>query len=293
MTRLAFIGAGTVGSALAISLYGRGYRVAGIGSRSLVSAQRLGDRLPGARVFADIQDAASAAALAFLPVPDDAIEGVAASLRWRPAQAVVHCSGSLSLDVLEAARRQGAIVGAIHPLQTFASVENAIQNLPGSAFALETEDDVLLAELEGIAHALRGHPIRLGPGDKVLYHASAVLACNYLVTLMQMATDLWAEFDVPRHEATLSLMPLLRGTLSNLEKVGLPNCLTGPIARGDVGTVRKHVQALEQRAPGLLRPYRELGLQTIPVALAKGKLSEEAAAALRTLLGDPVEARRT
>ncbi|MCL4370363.1 MAG: DUF2520 domain-containing protein [Chloroflexi bacterium] len=285
MRSIGFIGAGTVGSALAISLHRRDYPVVALASRSLASAQRLGQSLPDARVFANPQDAASAADFVFLTVPDDAIASVATSLRWRPGQAALHCSGSLSLDVLDAASRQGASVGAIHPLQTFASVENAIQNLPGSTFALETLDEGLMAELEGIARALDGEWIHLGPGDKVLYHASAVLACNYFVTLVKLATDLWQDFGVSPDQATGALMPLLRGTVSNIEKVGLPNCLTGPIARGDVGTIEKHIDALAARAPETLRAYQEMGRQTIPIALAKGKLSPEAAAVLIDLLG--------
>jgi predicted short-subunit dehydrogenase-like oxidoreductase (DUF2520 family) len=79
-------------------------------------------------------------------------------------------------------------------------------------------------------------------------------------------------------------MPLLRGTLSNIERVGLPDCLTGPIARGDLGTIEKHLQALEEKAPALLSSYRELGLQTIPIAEAKGKITTERAEALKALL---------
>ncbi len=291
MRSLAFIGAGTVGSALAISLTERGYTVAAVASRRLASSRRLGERLPGTAVYEAPQSAAGAASLVFLTVPDDAIATVAGELQWRPGQAVVHCSGSLSLDVLDAPRRQGATVGAIHPLQTFASVENAIQNLHGSTFAIETEDPELRSELEGIALALEGHAIRLGPGDKVLYHASAVLACNYLVTLVKLAADLWQDFGVPSDQSIPALMPLLRGTLSNLEKVGLPNCLTGPIARGDVGTVRKHIAALAVQHPGILQTYRDLGRQTVPIALAKGRLNEAAAASLQQILADPSQAK--
>ena len=102
--------------------------------------------------------------------------------------------------------------------------------------------------------------------------------------MTKIATDLWKTFDVSTPEATRALMPLLRGTLNNIENVGLPNCLTGPIARGDTGTVKKHLAALEKSAPALLSTYRELGLQTVPIAVDKGKIDAGKAEELRSLL---------
>jgi predicted short-subunit dehydrogenase-like oxidoreductase (DUF2520 family) len=111
-----------------------------------------------------------------------------------------------------------------------------------------------------------------------------VFASNYLVTLVKMATDLWKTFTIPTDQATKALLPLLRGTLHNIETIGMPDCLTGPIARGDAGTVSKHLQELHEKAPSLLFPYKELGLQTIPVALAKGTINEKQAEDLALIL---------
>ena len=122
-----------------------------------------------------------------------------------------------------------------------------------------------------------GHWIKLKAGDKVAYHAAAVFASNYLVTLVKMATDLWQTFSIPTDQATKALLPLIRGTLHNIETIGIPHCLTGPIARGDTGTVDKHLKTLQEKAPALLFPYKELGLQTIPIALAKGKINRKQA----------------
>jgi predicted short-subunit dehydrogenase-like oxidoreductase (DUF2520 family) len=239
--------------------------------------------VPGCQAHDEKQAVADAAELVFITTPDDAIPVVAAELGWHPGQSVVHCSGADSLDTLEPASKAGARVGGFHPLQTFASVDHAIENLPGSTFALETEGE-LLDTLRDMATALDGNSIQLGAGDKVLYHAAAVLACNYLVALVKLSTDLWKIFDVPAAEAVRALMPLLRGTLNNVENVGLPDCLTGPIARGDLGTIRKHLAALERSAPSLLAPYREMGKQTVPIALAKGKIDEERADEMLRLL---------
>jgi len=283
MLDVGFIGAGTVGTALAIRLSARGYPVVAAASRTYASAVKLARSIPGCQALTSLQGVADVADLVFITTPDDAIGQVVGRMRWRQGQSVVHCSGADSTEVLEPARVLGARVGAFHPLQTFASVQQAIDNLTGSTFAVEAEEP-LRSTLKGMAEALEGHWIELRANDKVLYHASAVIACNYLVTLVKLATDLWQNFGVPREEAVKSLMPLLQGTLNNLETIGIPNALTGPIARGDVGTVRKHLDALDQTAPSVVTAYRELGLQTVAVALAKGKIDEARAKEMRTLL---------
>jgi len=182
-------------------------------------------------------------------------------------------------------------VGAFHPLQTFASVKEAIQNIPGSTFAIEAEKP-LLSTLKDMAASLDGEYIELKSGDKVVYHAAAVIACNYLVTLIKLATDLWQTFNVPRKQATQALMPLLRGTLHNIETIGIPDCLTGPIARGDTGTIEKHLDALQKVAPQLVSIYRELGLKTIPIAQDKGKINNEQTQKMKTLLKQPNKATK-
>lgn len=286
--KIGFIGAGTVGTALAVTLKGKGHDIVAVQSRTRASAERLAQRVGGAvSICWDGQEVAEAADIVFITTPDDAIAKVAGAVDWLPTQGVVHCSGALSLEALEAARKNKAEIGSFHPLQTFASVEQALANLPGSTFALEGRGD-LLNHLKRLAEDLGGAAIVLRPGDKVLYHAAAVMACNYAVTLMSLATDLWKTFRVETPEATKALLPLLQGTVNNLQSVGLPGALTGPIARGDIGTIEKHLAALKEKAPELLSTYRELGLKTIPVALAKGKLDGARAEELRRLLSPTV-----
>ena len=175
------------------------------------------------------------------------------------------------------------MVGGFHPLQTFAGIKQAIENIPGSTFALEAEEPCW-APSKRWPTTSAGSWIKLKAEDKVAYHAAAVFACNYLVTLVKMATDLWQTFSIPPDQATKALLPLMRGTLHNIETIGIPQCLTGPIARGDTGTVKKHLDALQKKAPALLFPYKELGLQTIPVALAKGRINENQADELEMIL---------
>ncbi|UCH43812.1 MAG: DUF2520 domain-containing protein [Dehalococcoidales bacterium] len=290
MLRTGFIGTGTVGTALATTLSARGYQVVAVYNRSKESAVKLARYINGCLAVDSGQAVADTTELVFITTPDDAIPSVVAGIQWRPNQSVVHCSGADSTDVLEPARQLGAQVGAFHPLQTFASVKQAIDNIPGSTFAIEAEEP-LNTTLKEMANTLEGQWIELKASDKVLYHAAAVIACNYLVTLVKVATDLWQTFNIPVYQATKALMPLLQGTLNNIDSIGIPNCLTGPIARGDTGTINKHLKALEKSAPAVLSTYRELGLQTIPVSLAKGRINQQQADELETILKTPDSSR--
>lgn len=290
MFGLGFIGAGRVGTALAVLLSGKGYPVIAVSSRSRNSAENLARAVAGCSVYDSNQDVADNADFVFITTPDDAISAVAAQVGWRSGQSVLHCSGAASTDILEPARRAGAQVGSLHPLQTIADTRQAIENIPGSTFGAEAGEP-LLSTLRDMVAALDGRFIELKSRDKVAYHAAAVMACNYLVTLVKLSTDLWQTFSVPRGEAVQALHPLIQGTLNNIDKIGIPDCLTGPIARGDSGTVKKHLEVLKEVSPSLLSTYKELGLQTIPVSVAKGKITEDQARELETILTRQEEAQ--
>jgi predicted short-subunit dehydrogenase-like oxidoreductase (DUF2520 family) len=283
MVKTGFIGAGTTATALAVRLSQKGCPVVAVFSRTLSSAQKLAGLVPSCQVCYAAQEVADTAEIVFITTPDDVIAQVCGEIQWREGQSVVHCSGAHSVDILEAARKLGAAVGSFHPLQTFADVDQAIENLSGSTFALEAEEP-LLSTLKELTLVLNGNWVELKPGDKVLYHAAAVFVCNYLVTLVKLALDLWLDFGVSSKEATRALLPLLGGTINNIDNIGLPDCLTGPVARGDSGTIERHLSALETRSPSLLATYKELGLQTIPIALAKGQVNAQKAEEMRALL---------
>jgi predicted short-subunit dehydrogenase-like oxidoreductase (DUF2520 family) len=283
MVKIGFIGAGTVGTALAVLLSQKGYEFIGASRKSPPSIGKSAKIVSNLHILDNNQEVADKADLTFITTPDDAIADVVSQVKWTAGRNVVHCSGADSTDILEPARKSGANVGAFHPLQTFAGVKQAIANIPGSTFALEAEEP-LLTILKSMALALGGRWIRLKADDKVAYHAAAVFASNYLVTLVKMSTDLWQTFSIPTDQATQALLPLLRGTLNNIENLGIPQCLTGPIARGDAGTINKHLKTLREKAPDLLSPYQELGLQTIPIALAKGRINIKQARELETIL---------
>ena len=283
--KLGFIGAGTVANTLAVALSDKGCPVVAISSRSCRSAEKLARLIKDCRACSNNQEVADNAELVFITTPDDIIAPVAARLKWRPGQSVVHCSGTYSTDILAPARKAGACVGGFHPLQTFASLRQ--ENLTGITYAIEAEEP-LLVTLKEMATILDGSWIEIKAGDKVLYHTAAVFTCNYLVTLVKTATDLWQSFNIPPEQAIRALLPLMKGTISNIESIGIPQCLTGPIARGDCGTIKKHLDALQKAVPELTRTYRELGLKTIPIALAKGKIDDKQADELAAILNQPI-----
>ena len=282
MLKLGFIGAGIVGSALAIKLSRQGYPVVAVSSRHPSSASRLAQAVSGCAPVATNQEVANTADLVFITTPDDVIASVADQTGWHQGQSVVHCSGADSTEILEPARKAGARVGCFHPLQTFANVKQALTNIPGSTFALEAEEP-LLTTLKRLTAALDGHGIELKAKDKVAYHTSAVIASNYLVTLVKLASDLWQTFAIPRPQAIQALLPLIKGTIHNVETVGIPECLTGPIVRGDIGTIKKHLEVLKIIAPDIISSYQELGLQTISIARDKGKINKEQAEELKSV----------
>ncbi|MCX6005411.1 MAG: DUF2520 domain-containing protein [Chloroflexi bacterium] len=280
---LGFIGAGVTGTALAVELAQNGYAVVAANSRNRSSAQRLAFKVQNCCVCDTAQDVADLAQAVFITTPDDIIADIAASLTWHNSQIVIHCSGAHSIDILEPAKYFGANICCLHPLQTFAGLEQAIRNIAGSTFAIEG-DEAVLPLLNDMASAMKGNIIVLKAGDKALYHVAAVTVSNYLVTLMKMAADLWASFGITQEEAVKALLPLLKGTVSNIENVGIPGCLTGPIARGDIHTIQRHLNTLEKEHPSALEAYRALGLKTLSIALAKGRINLETAGEMQTLL---------
>ena len=281
--RFAIVGAGKVGSALARLLSGAGYVFLGAASRSLESAQKACDFAVGGRATVNAPELTRDADLAFITTPDDAIADVCARIAeargFRPGAVVAHCSGAHPSTILDSARTCGAHVGSMHPLQSFATAEQAVKILPGSFCCIEGDPEAVNV-LTGVAGRLKGRVMQIPTEGKALYHAAAVMACNFLVALENAAIKLDQAAGIGRDKALESLLPLIKGTVNNLEKVGIPQCLTGPIARGDVETTRRHLEAMQQKIPELLPLYKVLGAETVEVGRAKGTLSEDRAEVL-------------
>ena len=279
---LGFIGAGRAGTGLASSFARAGVNVVAIASRKIGSAQKLAKRVRGARACAP-QEVADRADMVFLTVPDDAIEAVAASVRWRAGSACVHCSGAADLDVLQKAVADGALAGGFHPLHMFGEAGEPPGALAGCAIALAGPDE-LVQRLARLVRALDAKPLRLPEGGRALYHAAANFSGAFVIALIQETIALWGKLGIAEADALAALLPLVRGTADNAEKLGAAGGLGSAIARGDAGTIRRHLDVLAKEAPDSLELYRILSLRTIPLALAKGTLKPEAAKEIAALL---------
>lgn len=298
LMRVGLIGAGAVGAALVSALAARGALVGlapvAVASRSYAHAQAVAARAPGCEALTSLDALAERCDLVFIATSDDAIRTVAEGVVWRRGQAVAHLSGAEGVAPLAAAAARGALVAALHPLMTFpqtirgADAAQILARFAGTTWALECADASLAARLAAFVAALDGRVIRLTEADRAPYHLSGVLASNYVVTLLGAATDLWEGWGVGRDEALRALLPLLRATVENLETVGLPAALTGPIARGDVGAVRIHEAWLRADtapdAPALRAAYAALARLTLPLAREKGALDAAASEAIRRAL---------
>lgn len=285
--RIGFIGIGVLGKGLALALAAQNYSVIAAHSRSISSAQWLADRLDGLRVYASAQELADVCDIVFITTPDSVISDVAASVKWRVGQAVVHCSGASSVEILECASAQGALTGGIHPFQTFAgldSPEDTSARLAGVTLAVVGED-WLGFFLSDLAYQLGGHPVNIPDQHRPLYHASAVLGCGYLAALIQVAVDSWRAMGFTDQESLGALLPLATATLENIAKHGIPASVTGPVVRGDASTVSAHLDALSGTVPEANSVYRALTSASLTFAAQRG-VDDQQLELMRKLIDD-------
>jgi predicted short-subunit dehydrogenase-like oxidoreductase (DUF2520 family) len=267
---LSFVGAGKVGTTLARLGYAAGYPVSAVYSRSRQSAGQLA-ALVGAEAVESAGAAVRAGDLTLLAVPDDSLSDVVSTLaaeNW-PGKAIVHTSGAKDASALVSLAERGALVGSLHPAFPFADVETAMANLRGATFAVEATDERLRNWLSDFGAALGGRRLMVPPGGKVLYHTALVLASNYAVTLYAIAERLLLSLGAEQAAVDGALDALLRGTVDNLRAQGIPAALTGPIKRGDVGTVMAHLEALRAVDADLADLYVALANVTLPLVGAR------------------------
>ena len=287
MHKVAIIGAGTVGTALGCLLRQGGYSVVCVASRTLESADKARRFIGEGEAATDLATISRRANIVFITTSDSAIQEVCIKIAsaggFNPGAIVFHTCGALSSEILDAARDSGAYVASLHPLQSLANVQEAVKNLPGSYFSIEG-DEVALSAARKVIAVLNGEEISLEFGKKALYHAGAAVSSNFLVATVSFALELFEAAGISRKDSLHALMPLINGTVKNIETIGIPFALTGPISRGDIGIVEDHLKAISKESPGLLGLYAELGRQTVKVALEKGTLKEDAADRINSLL---------
>jgi len=291
---VAIIGAGRVGSSVGFLLKRAGYTVTAVASRTLASAQKAAAFVGAGEPTTDTVKAASKAGIVFITTPDGAIKNVcdkiAAEGGLQAGSLVVHMFGAQSLTLLDAAKLSGAYRAVIHPLQSAPSPAQGVKNLPGSYFRIEADPEAL-ETAKDIVKALGGLELVMPKwsSDKdsaALYHAGAVTVSNYFVALVDYGLKFYQTLGADKQDTLKALLPLIKGTLQNIETLGTTDALTGPIARGDVKTIQGHIEAMKKKTPELLGLYKELARHTVAVAREKGGITRELAEELLKIVNE-------
>lgn len=292
MTRIGVIGAGRVGAVLAAGLAQAGHEVVAVAGESSASRTRAADLLPGVPIMKPT-DVAKAADVLFLTVPDDMVANLVTVLAdsgaIRPGQIVLHTSGRHGLAVLEPARKAGAKTIAFHPALTFTGTRLDLTRLPECVIGLTAEDD-LREFAEGLVADLGAHPMWVEEGARTLYHAALAHGSNHLVTLVTEAMEILSAAGASDPAATLR--PLLTAALDNALENG-DAALTGPMVRGDAGTISAHLTALEQHAPQTVSTYVALAGATMSRVVTDGRLLPIRASKILRILRSHTHAQPT
>ena len=284
MKDIVIIGGGRLGTALGRALTDAGMKVKAVADGSPAAAGKALRSIGCGFATSDLVGAARAGQVLFLCVPDSAIAGVAEELAasdidWR-GKLVFHCSGLLSSSVLGPLRRRGARTASSHPAQSFPAKGTKPFPFRGIHVGVEGQAQAIIW-LRPVLRSLGAEPFRLRPGDKPLYHAACSLASNHIVALLDVARGLLQDAGFSKKKALAILLPLAEGTLHNVNKVGTEAALTGPIVRGDIATVEKHLAVL-RRKPRVREVYKALGL--LALSLAEKSLGPAKVRALKRLL---------
>jgi predicted short-subunit dehydrogenase-like oxidoreductase (DUF2520 family) len=283
--RIGFIGAGRLGAALALAMQQAGLSIRAVASARAESAQHMAALLARCEAVS-AQQVADGCDLVFITTPDAAIEPTVAALTWRTDMSVVHCSGATEVRSLASAREHGAAIGGFHPMQTFgADSAAAARSLRGCTVTIEAQDVALDQHLVAIAERLGCAVNRLPPGMRARYHAAAGYASQFVNVLLAEASRVWATWGASEADTVRALLPLVRGTLAAIETSGIARGMPGPVSRGDVSTVAKHMAAMTELGEPVLSSYRMLCDRTVPLALARGGIDEATAQRLCGILG--------
>lgn len=281
--RVGIVGAGRVGAVLGAALARAGHHVSGVSAVSQASRDRAAELLPGVQVRT-VPEVVADAELVLLAVPDDALadlaQGLSTTGAWQAGQIVAHTSGRHGASVLDPVRRHHAFPIAIHPAMTFTGTALDLDRLHECCFGV-TADPRILPIASALVLDIGAEPVTVAEEDRVAYHCALAHGSNHLVTLTAQAMQILdhAGVETPAHV----LRPLLYAALDNALRLR-DAALTGPVARGDVGTVATHLEVLRERVPDVVTTYRALATATAARAVEDGRLRPELAGPLLDLL---------
>ncbi|QZY54870.1 Rossmann-like and DUF2520 domain-containing protein [Crassaminicella profunda] len=277
--KIGFIGAGKVGTSFGIYLKNQGFEIYGYFSKTFSSAEKSA-KLTGSKAVLDETDLVKSTDILFITTSDDAITKVCDDLVERnvlsEGKILVHMSGASSSNILKRAKKSGCFIYSMHPLQAFADIEKAVDDLKGTYFSIEGDKEKLHV-LEDMLKKLGNPYFKLTAEQKSIYHVTACVVSNYLVTLMDYGLYLFDTIGIDKREGYKALLPLIEGTIKNINGLGTKDALTGPIVRGDVGTVKKHIEELKnlehlgtvKQNIGVLDFYKIMGVKTLELAKKK------------------------
>ncbi|RPJ01858.1 MAG: DUF2520 domain-containing protein [Candidatus Aminicenantes bacterium] len=272
MKKFSIVGAGRLGTALGAALVRRGWLAEAIVDKDARAAREGRSIIGRGRASTSYAAAAEAGGAVIIAVPDDAVGRVAAALArsggaWA-GRPVFHTSGLVPSTALGPLARRGARTASLHPVQSFPRKDAPASAFKGITWGIEGGPAAVEAAGE-IVRALRGHILLLSEEDKPLYHAACALASNAFVALEWTAAGILQKAGITEDAAIATLLPLVQGTLQNVKSLGLEKALTGPVLRGDIATVRKHMEALGSD-PRAREIYTAAGKLVLRLAAKRG-----------------------
>ncbi len=289
--RIGVIGTGRVGSVLGAALARAGHTVVAASGVSAESVRRAGRLLPGVPLR-PADEVVTRADLVLLAVPDDElaplVAGLAETGAWRSGQLVAHTSGRHGIAVLDPATRAGVLPLALHPAMTLSGRAEDVDRLAGVSFGV-TAPEPLRPVAEALVLEMGGEPVWIAEQARTLYHAALVIGANHLATLVNDAADLLRRAGVDSPGRVLA--PLLGAALDNALRAG-DAAATGPVTRGDAGTVAAHLWVLAAYAPETVAAYVAMARRTADRAVASGRLKPAQVGAMLDVLAAPTDGAR-
>lgn len=270
--KIGFIGAGKVGTAFGRYLKNHGFLLAGYYSKRSASAKKA-TTITGSKCHQSLASLSDTSDILFITTPDNVIGEICTVLQHekliQKGQVIGHMSGSFSSEILDNIKTAGAFVFSLHPMLSFADVENAVLELEHAVFSIEGDRPALL-KIEKIIKKIGNPLIKLKPDQKAIYHASACIISNYLTTLINEGLSLLEKIGINKQDGIITISPLIQSTIKNIQKLGTAEALTGPIARGDDMTIKKHLDALNTTLyEEHLDFYTYMGKKTLDLAIER------------------------